>query len=337
VKIGVYTAVLHDRDLRAALATTRELGLEGVEVNAGGFVGTPHLPVDAVLSSDTARDEYLGLFDDAGMALSGLNCNGNPLHVNPAIRAKHASDLVRSITLAERLGQHRVVCMSGLPGGAPGASAPTWIVNPWDSTWLDALEAQWEVAVPFWRELDRRAADADVHLCIEMHPQNLVFNPSTLERLVERTGATHVGAEMDPSHLFWQQIDPVAAIRHLGPLVRHAAAKDVRVNPAAAIHGVLDDRFRRLRPDEERVQIGTGEGTEGSAWVNEWPQDSAWDFVAVGNGHAAAFWAEFLRALHEVDPDMAVNIEHEDTSLSRIEGLRVAAATLAEARAAAGV
>lgn len=337
MKIGVYTAVLHDRDLPAALATAEQLGLEGVEINAGGFVGTPHLPVDAVLASDTARDEYLGLFEESGVALSGLNCNGNPLHVNPAIRAKHGGDLLRAVDLAERLGQHRVVCMSGLPGGSPGAVAPTWVVNPWDSTWLDALEAQWEVAVPAWRELDRRAADADVHLCIEMHPQNLVFNPSTLERLVEATGATHVGAEMDPSHLFWQQIDPVAAIRHLGPLVRHAAAKDVRINPAAAIHGVLDDRFRRLGVDEGRVQIGTGDGTTGSAWVNEWPQDSAWDFVAVGEGHGVDFWADFLRALHDVDPDMAVNIEHEDTAHSALDGLEIAAGTLARARASAGV
>lgn len=337
MEIGVYTAVLHDRDLRSALATTKELGLDGVEVNAGGFLGAPHIPVDAILVSDDARDEYLGVFEESGVHLNGLNVNGNALHVNPAVRAKHSGDLVRSIELARRLGQTRVVCMSGLPEGAPGSAAPTWIVNPWDSSWLDALEHQWSLAVPYWRELDRRAADAGVHLCIEMHPQNLVFNPSTLERLVEQTGATHVGAEMDPSHLFWQQIDPVAAIRHLGSLVRHAAAKDVRINPAAAIHGVLDDRFRRMRPDEERTGLGTGPGTDGDHYVNEWPKDSAWDFVAVGNGHDVDFWAEFLRALHEIDPDMNVNIEHEDTALGRIEGLQVAADTLARARIAAGV
>ena len=57
----------------------------------------------------------------------------------------------------------------------------------------------------------------------------LVFNPATLERLVERTGATHIGAEMDPSHLFWQGIDPIAAVEHLGDLVFHAAAKDTRI------------------------------------------------------------------------------------------------------------
>ncbi|SDQ21188.1 sugar phosphate isomerase/epimerase [Quadrisphaera sp. DSM 44207] len=333
MKLGVYTAVLHDRDLPAALDVVKDLGLEGAEINAGGFLPPVHIPIDDVLTSQSARDDYLGLFADRGVALAGLNCNGNPLHPNPAIGPRHAEDLRRAIRAAGALGQTRVVTMSGLPGGEPGATVPNWVVNAWSSGALDVLDHQWNsVVVPFWREIDRLAADSGVQVAIEMHPQNVVFNPPTLQRLVERTGATHVGAEMDPSHLFWQGMDPVAAVEHLGDLVLHAAAKDVRINEEhARVYGVLDERFRRLRPDEDRVNLG------GDEWVNEWPQDSAWDFVAVGRGHDAAFWARFLRALHAVDPNMAVNIEHEDVSLGRIEGLQVAASTLTTAREEAGL
>jgi sugar phosphate isomerase/epimerase len=117
--------------------------------------------------------------------------------------------------------------------------------------------------------------------------------------------------------------------RALGPLVFHAAAKDVRVNPEhAKLYGVLDNRFRRLSPDEPRVNLG------GDEWANEWPKEAAWDFVALGKGHDTAFWTEWLRALHEVDPDMLVNIEHEDVELGRIEGLEVAAKVLKDADAA---
>jgi len=91
---------------------------------------------------------------------------------------------------------------------------------------------------------------------------------------------------------------------------------------------VLDNSFRRLSPDEPRVNLG------GDEWANEWPKNSAWDFVALGRGHDVAFWTEFLRAIQEVDPGMLVNIEHEDTELGRIEGLEVAAAVLLEADAA---
>ncbi len=330
MKLGVYTAILHDRALPEALTVIRELGLSGAEVNVGGFIGTPHIPVDDVLTSATARDDYLGVFAEHGVELTGLNVNGNPLHADPVVQEKHSADLQRAVDVAGVLGVKRIVAMSGLPGGHPGATWPNWIVNPWDSGYLDVLEYQWDLAVPYWTDIDRRARDHGVKVAIEMHPQNLVFNPATMERLVERIGATHVGAEMDPSHLFWQGIDPVAAIDSLGDLVFHAAAKDTRINSACRVNGVLDDRFRRLRPDEERVNIG------GDHYVNEWPKDSSWDFVAVGRGHDLTFWTSFLAALHRVDPDMAVNIEHEDVELGRIEGLRVAADTLTKAAAGTG-
>jgi sugar phosphate isomerase/epimerase len=327
MKLGVYTAILHDRSLPEALDVIASLGLDAAEINAGGFLPPVHIPIDDVIASQAARDDYLGIFDDKGVALAGLNANGNPLHPNPVIGQKHASDLRRAIRAAGALGQTRVVTMSGLPGGEPGATVPNWVVNAWNSGSLDVLEYQWDqVAVPFWKEIDALAADHGVKVAIEMHPQNVVFNPPTLKRLVEKTGAANVGAEMDPSHLFWQGMDPVAAIRYLGPLVLHAAAKDVRINPEyARIYGVLDERFRRLAPEENPVNLG------GHEFVTEWPKDSAWDFVALGRGHDVAFWTAFVDALREVDPDMAINIEHEDASLGRVEGLEVAAAVLRQA------
>jgi len=223
--------------------------------------------------------------------------------------------------------------MSGLPGSDDRARYPCWVVNPWDSQYLDVRDYQWrEVAVPFWKDINARARDADVKVCIEMHPHNIVYNPGTMERLATEISATHVGAEMDPSHLFWQGIDPVAAIRHLGDLVYHAAAKDTRINEQnCRVYGVLDDRFARIPADENPVGLG------GKNTLTRWPADSSWDFGAVGRGHDQDFWAGFLTALAAVDPEMAVNIEHEDQELDQIEGLRLAAENLKAAAATAGV
>lgn len=332
MKLGVYNAILHDRPLPEALKVVADLGLTGIEINTGGFLPAVHVPnMDQIFESDVARDDYLGLFEGTGVSIAGLNCNGNPLHPKREIGEKHAEDIRRSIRLAERLGQTRVVTMSGLPGGEPGATVPNWIVNAWNSGALDVLDYQWGVVAEFWKETDRLAADHGVKVALELHPQNVVFNTADVRRLIDLTGATHVGVELDASHLFWQQMDPVAVIRELGPLIFHAAAKDVRINKDnAALYGVLDNSFRRLAPEEERTNLG------GDEWANEWPKDSAWDFVALGRGHDTAYWAEFLTALHEVDPDMAVNIEHEDVSLGRIEGLEVAAGVLQDAARAMG-
>lgn len=322
MKYGVYTAILHDRPLPEALSVIKGLGLDAAEINVGGFLPPVHMPtIDDILISDDARDEYLGTFAEAGVELAGLNANGNPLHPNPEIGPPTLADIERAIKVANRLGQTRVVTMSGLPGADSAAAVPTWIVNPWESSYLDVRDAQWEAATPIWRNLDRLAADNGVKIAIEMHPHNLVFNPATLERLVETIGATNVGAEMDPSHLFWQGIDPVAAVDHLGELVVHAAAKDVRINEAAQIHGVLDDRHTRFTGD--RIT-----NIRGGAAISAWPKGSAWDSVALGKGHDQDFWNRFVAALARVDPNMAVHIEHEDESLGRIEGLETAAEVL---------
>jgi sugar phosphate isomerase/epimerase len=330
VKLGAYTACLHDKPVADALKILRDLGLDSAEINSGGFLPAPHLPIDAIRDSKDARDEYLGLFESSEVALTALNCNGNPLHPDPVVRAKHGQDVRDAIELAALLGVERVVTMSGLPEAHAGGTAPSWTVLPWVSVYLDARDYQWnEVAIPYWKDIQARAADADVKVCIEMHPHNVVYNPATMVRLAEEINATHVGAEMDPSHLFWQGIDPVAALDSLGGLVYNAAAKDTRINEAARINGVLDDRFGRVLPTDPGA-LGLG----GTDTLSRWPDNASWDFVAVGRGHDVAFWTEFLAAIERIDPDMAVNIEHEDQELDQLEGLSYAAKTLLDASAA---
>ena len=328
LRLGAYTACLHDRPLEAALEVLRSNGLTSVEVNTGGFIPSPHCHVDLLLSSEAARRDYLDVFASRGMELTGLNCNGNPLNPLPGVGPKHADDLRRTIELAGLLGVPNVVTMSGTPGSDPGARYPSWVVNPWDGVYLDVLDYQWDVAAEFWTGIDALARDRGVRVAIEMHPHNLVFSPVTLRKLVDLTSATSTGAEMDPSHLMWQGMDVVASIRWLGPLVFHAAAKDAMITPGVAIRGVLDTSFERV-PADAGDKVPTGYGF----WCNAWPQDPAWRFVAVGIGHDVPYWTGFLAALAEIDQDMAVNIEHEDASYTRLDGLALAAGNLRAAAA----
>jgi sugar phosphate isomerase/epimerase len=327
VKLGAYTACLHDKPVADAVQVLRDLGLDSAEINSGGFLPPVHLPIEELRASQTARDDYLGIFTDAGVTLTALNCNGNPLDPNPAVGPKQAQDVLDSLEVASLLGVKRVVTMSGTPAGSPGGTLPAWNVLPWHSAYLDARDYMWnDVAIPFWKDVQARAADADVKVCLEMHPHNIVYNPATMERLATEIDATHVGAEMDPSHLFWQGIDPVLAVNALGGLVYNAAAKDTRINEAAKVNGVLDDRFGRVATtDPDALSLG------GDYTLSRWPENASWDFVAVGRGHDVSWWSDFLAALEKVDPDMAINIEHEDQELDQMEGLRYAANTLLQA------
>ena len=329
MKLGAYTACLHDKTLDEALGILADMGLTSVELNAGGFIPSPHCPVDSLLANETSRRNFLAQIADHGIELTALNVNGNPLHPDPEVRAKHSRDVTNAIELANKLGVRNVITMSGNPGGHADCSTPNWVVEPWDSAYTEILDYQWNtVAIPFWKQTNAIAVNAGVKVAIEMHPHNIVYNPATMVRLIEETGATNVGAEMDPSHLFWQGIDPIKAIEFLGDRVFFAAAKDIRINEDyCQINGVLDGRFRVLGPDEPKVPLG------GRYVCNAWPTNPSWQFVAVGRGHDVAYWGRFLKALEAANREIHCNIEHEDFELGQLEGLESAAQTLHEAAA----
>ncbi len=256
---GAYTACLQDRSLPEALDVLTAAGLTGAEVNVGGFIPSPHCPVDSLLTSVTAREDYLGIFETRGMVLSGLNTSGNPTSPLPNEGLKHAEDIRTAIRLAGLLDVKEIVTMSGTPGTDPTATYPTWVVNPWNGIDMEILDYQWSVVVPFFKEIDALARDNDVRVCLELHPRNLIFNVPAFERLIEETGATNLRVNMDPSHLFWQQMEPIVAARRLGALVGHVHAKDTRILPGAAYRGVLDTDFGHVPAEaEDKTPVAYG-------------------------------------------------------------------------------
>ena len=257
MKLGLYNAILHDRPLPEAIAAIADVGLTGIEINTGGFLpARTRTAFDDILVSDAARDDYLGIFEGTGVSIAGLNCNGNPLHPNPDIGPKHAEDIRRSIRLAELLGADRVVTMSGLPDGESSATRTNWIVNAWNSAALDVLDYQWAITADFWREIDELARDIDVKVALECTRRT---SCSTARRCINSSisQAPPTSAwRLDASHLFWQQMDPVAVVespRRTGGSTRRPRTSGSIPN-TQRLNGVLDNSFPRLPPDEPRTE-----------------------------------------------------------------------------------
>lgn len=329
MNLGAYTACLHNYRLSEALDILRDDGLTGAEVNAGGFIPSPHCPVDLLISSQAAREDYLGIFAEKGMRLSGLNTSGNQLSPLPDQGPRHDYDLRRTIELAGKLGVEEIVCMSGAPGTDPTGKYPVWVVNPWSGVDLEVLDYQKTVVDAYWRELDLIARDNNVKVALELHPHNVVFTPVNFLEFVERTGVTNVGVNMDPSHLMWQGMDILASIELLGEHIFHVHAKDTALFPGVATRGVLDSSFGPVPEDPaKRTPVGSAH------YCSTWPADAAWRFVAIGNGHDVPWWTEFLRAIRTINPAMNINIEHEDQSMGQLEGVEFAANNLLAADAA---
>lgn len=300
MKLGVFLAVYHDRPFEAALDRAVELGLDTVEIATGNYPGDDHCRPAELLGDTRALDAFRAALDRRNLEISALSQHGNPLHPNRAT-ANDAHETWRAtVQLAEALGVRVVNAFAGCPGDHDGAVRPNWVTCSWPPDHPETLAWQWEQrVVPYWTDEARFAAEHGVTVGIEMHPGFVVYNPSTLVRLRESCGPA-IAANFDPSHLFWQGIAPVAAIRHLAShaAIVHVDAKDTALDEAViARDGVLETR--------PAVQ----------------PGERAWRFRTIGDGHGREVWSDMLDALRATGYDGAVSIEHEDRSLPADDGV----------------
>ena len=301
MRVGVFTPLLSQLPLAYVLDKLKTLDITTVELGTGGYPGDAHCKL-SMLENGFALAEFQKLLADHGASISALSCHGNALHPDKA-RARQDREVSRkTILLAERLGIPVVVDFSGCPGDSPHSTAPNWVTCPWPPDYLKVLDWQWnEVVAPYWIEHGKFAADHGVKIAIEMHPGFVVYSPETMLRLRSIAGAS-VGCNLDPSHLFWQGIDPIAAIRVLDNAIYYVHAKDTQLYPANLPRtGVLDTKPYT----EERCR--------------------GWIFRTCGYGHGAGWWAEFISTLRIFGYDYVLSIEHEDSLLSPEEGLTKAA------------
>lgn len=304
MKLGLVTDSLAAYPLERAAAICRELGLEQVELGCGNWSPAPHVDLKQLTADAGARRRLLDILAENGLAISALNCSGNPLF--PGEKGERDRAVAAdTFLLAEQLGLDTVVMMSGLPGGCPEDRTPTWIVTSWPPETEEILRYQWQAAVPVWRGLAARARDHGVrHIALEFHGWQLVYNVETLRRLQSEVGGDLLGVNLDPSHLFWMGADPLEVAKALADCIYHVHIKDVRLEPAAGQNTLLD--------------------TKG---VLEYASRS-WNFVTPGSGHGADWWRAFLRTLRECGYDGALSIEQEDYTIPLEEALKKAVALL---------
>ena len=298
MKAGVFTVILGSMGLEKALDYLAGLGIKAVELGAGAYAGTAHCDVDALLASQRRRRELLRLVGSRGLFISALNCAGNPIHPDKAKASTHDRDFRKAIRLARQLGVEVVINFSGCPGGAPGDRQPNWVTCPWPPDYLEILDYQWnQVVIPYWAKAAKLAQENGIKIALEMHPGFVVYNPETLLRL-RRAAGPALGANFDPSHLFWQGIDPCAAVRALQGAIWHVHAKDTAVHEwNSRTNGVLDTKHYQ---DEIR---------------------RSWIFRTVGYGNPRHFWCNFVSTLRMAGYDGVLSVEHEDSLMTSREGL----------------
>jgi sugar phosphate isomerase/epimerase len=307
MKIGVFTVLFGQQSFEEALDYIKSKGVQTVEIGTGAFPGAAHANVDELLDDEGARKKFREAIESRGLELESFSCHGNPIHPDESVAKEHHEVFQKTVRLASKMGVPVVNTFSGCPGDQPGAKYPNWVTCPWPPDFLEILEWQWnEVAIPYWKEQNKFLEEHNVKACLEMHPGFLCYNPETMLRLHNAAGK-NVGANFDPSHFWWQGIDPVHAIRELAPCLYHFHAKDCRVDEKnTKVNGVLDTK-------------------QYSDEINR-----SWIFRTVGYGHDASTWRDLISNLRMVGYDGAISIEHEDSLMSVNEGFERAVDFLKE-------
>lgn len=307
MKIGVLTALFSQQSLDETLKYITAAGLDAIEIGVGNYPGDAHCPIDELLKSPAKAKEWAKKMTGVGLEISALSCHGNALHPDPAFAKKSAEVHQKAVRLAETIGVKTVIDFSGCPGGSPKDTKPNWVTCPWPPDFLDVLEYQWnDVGVPYWQKASKFAKDHGVRIALEAHPGFIVYNIETLLKLRKLAG-NNIGANFDPSHFFWQGMDPLVGVKEVGAAkaLYHVHAKDCRLDPQnVAKNGVLDTKHY---------------GDELSR---------SWIFRTVGYGHPESWWRDFVSTLRSVGYDGVLSIEHEDSLMSVNEGFTKAVAFL---------
>lgn len=307
MKLGAINVPLSGMPFDAAMQYLASIGIEAVEIGCGGFPGNAHCDPEILLNSNLAMEKFKDTLKRNNLEISALGCHGNAVHPNKDIAEKADREFRNAVLLAEKLGVTVVNTFSGCPGDCADSQYPNWVTCPWPDDFGAVLDYQWnEVLIPYWQKMAAYLDNHGVKAALEMHPGFCVYGPESMLKLRAAVGGA-VGANFDPSHLFWQGIDIPMALMELKGAIYNFHAKDCYVNPInVAKAGVLD-----VKP-----------------YANE--LNRSWLFRTMGYGHGAEEWKQIVSTLRLCDFDGTLAIEHEDSLMSIREGLEKAVAFLQE-------
>ncbi|MER5645536.1 sugar phosphate isomerase/epimerase family protein [Streptosporangium sp. NPDC002524] len=203
------------------------------------------------------------------------------------VRRNAAEEIKNTARAAAKLGVNTVVGFTGSSIWHTVAMFPPVPPQMIEDGYADFAD-RWNPILDVFDEVGVRFAH-------EVHPSEIAYDYHTTVRTLQAIGHRPAfGLNWDPSHMVWQEIDPVAFILDFADRIYHVDCKDAKVRTG-------DGRRGRLASHLPWADLRRG-----------------WDFVSTGRGDVP--WEDCFRALNAIGYDGPISIEWEDAGMDRLDG-----------------
>ena len=203
------------------------------------------------------------------------------------VRRRAAEEMQHTARLAAKLGVKTVIGFTGSSIWKYVAMFPPVSQELVDAGYQDFAD-RWNPILDVFDEVGVRFAH-------EVHPSEIAYDYWSSVRTLEAIGHREAfGFNWDPSHMMWQNIDPVGFIWDFKDRIYHVDCKDTRMRPQNGRAGVLGSH------------LPWGDPRRG------------WDFVSTGHGDVP--WEDSFRALDAIGYAGPISVEWEDAGMDRLHG-----------------
>ena len=303
--ITLFTGQWADLPFEEVCQLAGDWGYDGLEIATWG----DHLEVDKALEDDGYLQTRLDILEKNGLKVWAISNHlvGQAVCDDP-IDHRHRDMVPADIwgdgdpegvrqRAAERTKDvARVAAKLGVKTVTGFAGSSIWkYVAMFPPVGDDVIQAGYQDFADRWNPILDVFDEVGVRYAHETHPSEIAFDYWSTKAALEAIGHREAfGINWDPSHMVWQQVDPVGYILDFHDRIYHVHCKDTKVRLAGGRNG----RLSSLLP-----------------WAD--PR-RGWDFISVGHGDVP--WEDAFRALNAIGYDGPLSVEWEDAGMDRLVG-----------------
>ncbi len=308
--VTLFTGQWADLPLKELAPLAKEMGYDGLELACWG----DHFEVDKALSDDgyvKAKWDLLNQHDLKCFAISN-HLVGQAVAdrviderhqgiLPPRIWGDGDAEGVRQRSAEEMKDTARAAAKFGVKTVNGFTGSPIWhVLAMFPPVPPEMIDNGYKEFADRWNPIIDVFDEVGVKFALEVHPSEIAYDFWTTERTLEvmnhREG---FGINFDPSHLYWQMVDPVDFVHEFGDRIYHMHVK-------------------------ESIRILNGRNSIVGSHLFFGDHRRGWDFVSPGRGGVP--FERVFRALNDVGYDGPYSVEWEDNGMNRQQGAPEAAA-----------